>query len=190
MNLRNGGAVAPWGRIIVLLALLPVVASALAGCAGPDRTGATFSALSRRVDPPKAGHARIVVIRDKAFAGIIDAGWQVHLDGQPIGDLKTGTFVYRDARPGPRRLTFARPGDFSRASHRTVTAAAGRTYFFRLEMNDKGQLVQAAAISAGLSGLLISSAITAATDERGLFDFTPLEGATAQQAIAELRLAN
>jgi hypothetical protein len=106
-----------------------------------------------------------------------------------MGDLKTGTFVYRDRPAGSHKLTFERPGDLSRESHQEFAAASGRTYFFRLEMNQKGRLVMAASSQAGLAGLFISSAMSAAADERGLFDFTPLEDAAAREALADLRLA-
>jgi hypothetical protein len=44
-------------------------------------------------------------------------------------------------------------------------------------------------MNAGLAGLLVSSAMSAAADERGLFDFTPLDDAVAREALADLRLA-
>jgi hypothetical protein len=170
------------------LALLAAV-SLLSACASPDRTGATFTALQSRVGQPKPGQGRIVVLRTKAFSGIIDVGWEVRLDNEPMGDLKTGTFVYRDRPAGTHELTFARAGDLYRASRRTVTVVPGRTYYFRLEMNDKGNAVQASATVAGLAGLLIVSAATSAQDDRGLFDFVPVEGRFAQEAMAEVRLA-
>ena len=80
-------------------------------------------------------------------------------------------------------------GTYFRESHQEFAAAAGRTYFSRLEMNAKGRLVMAASSQAGLAGLFISSAMSAAADERGLFDFTPLEDAAAREALADLRLA-
>ena len=159
----------------------------LAACSGPARTGATFDGLTKSVGTPKPGQARVVVLRDKGFGGIFDAGWQVRLDGNPMGEIKTGTFAYRDVSSGAHKLTFSRPGDFARESHNTFTAAAGHTYFFRLEMNEKGRWIQASS-SAGLAGLFISSAVSHGADERGLFDFTPLDEATARTIIAELKL--
>ena len=161
-----------------------------AGCAGPARTGATLDTLTKDIGAPKAGHTRVIVIRDKAFPGIFDSGWEVRLDGAPIGDLKTGTFAYRDGRAGSHQLSFERPGDLSRASRQDFAAAPGRTYFFRLDINEKGRTVSAMSSQAGLVGLFVSSAVSSAVDQRGLFDFTPLDEATARQAIAELRLAD
>src|SRR5260370_40426254 len=75
------------------------------------------------------------------------------VDGAPMGDLKTGTFVYRDRPAGSHKLTFERPGDLFRESHQEFAAAAGRTYFSRLEMNAKGRLVMAARSQAGPAGV-------------------------------------
>lgn len=171
-------------------AVASVAIALVAGCAGPTRTGASLDTLTKTAGAPKAGQARIVVLRDKGYAGLFDAGWKVHLDGVPMGDLKTGTFVYRDRPAGPHQLTFARPADMSRASYHQFAAAPARTYVFRLEMNEKGRMVQAMGVSAGLAGQLVSSAISAAADERGFFDFVPLDDATARQAIADIRLAD
>jgi len=173
-----------WRMPLVLVAVAVV-----SGCAGPTRTGASLDALTKTIGVPKAGQARVIVLRNKAYAGLFDAGWKVHLDGVPMGDLKTGTFVYGDRPAGPHQLTFERPGELSRASHHEFAAARARTYFFRLELNAKGRLVAASAQSAGLAGLFISSAISAAADDRGFFDFILLDDAAAREAMADLRLA-
>jgi hypothetical protein len=148
------------------------------------RAGATLDAIA----PPKSGVARVFVLRDKAFAGIIDTGFQAYLDEAPMGDLKTGTFVYRDVPAGPHKLFFARPLDMFRGSHQEFSAAPGGSYYFRLELNDKGKWITASTVVAGMAGALASSAVGAAADDRGLFDFTPLDDATARAAMAELRL--
>jgi Protein of unknown function (DUF2846) len=166
---------------------LPValtVAAAVAGCA-PMRTGATLDAIA----PLKPGLARVFVLRDRAFGDIFDTGWQAYLDETPMGNLKTGMFVYLDRPPGPHRLYFARPGDLFRASQQEISVLPGRTYYFRLDMNEKAKWISSSGAVAGLTGMLVSSAISAAADDRGLFDFTPLDEAAAQTAMAELRLA-
>jgi hypothetical protein len=65
--------------------LVLAVLAVFAGCA-PTRMGATLDALAA----PKPGAARVVVLRDRAFPGIFDTGWQAYLDEVPMGDLKTG----------------------------------------------------------------------------------------------------
>jgi hypothetical protein len=168
-----------WRPVLALVA-----AAAIAGCA-PMRTGATLDAIA----PPKPGVARVFVLRDKSFGNIIDTGFQAYLDEAPMGDLKTGTFVYRDVPAGPHKLFFARPLEMFRGSRQEFSAAPGRSYYFRLELNDKGKWITASTMVAGMAGALASSAIGAAADDRGLFDFTQLDDATAQAAMAELRLA-
>ena len=81
-----------------------------------------------------------------------------------------------------------------RAAARTVSrydfdATAARSYVFRIEMNAKGRMVGGMASQAGLAGLFISSAVASAVDDRGFFDFIPIDPAVAQPIIAELRLA-
>lgn len=177
------------GNQLRFLATMVVLCSALvvAGC-GPERTGATLGDLNKKIGGP-GSRSRVVVIRDKDLT-IIDTGWKVYLDGAVMGDLKTGTFVYRDTRPGPHKLMFSRPGDFSRASVQDFVAASGRTYVYRLHMNKKGQLVLQSGAAAGLAGLLISSAIADAADKRGFFDFTLLEGDEATKALEDIHLSN
>jgi hypothetical protein len=111
------------------------------------------------------------------------------LDEAPTGDLKTGTFVYRDLPVGSHKLFFARPLELFRGSQQEFSAAPGRTYFFRLDMNDKGKWIAASGVIAGVAGIVASSAVSAAADERGLFDFTPLDEAAAKAAMAELHMA-
>ena len=173
-----------WRMPLVILAV-----TAVTGCAAPARTGATLDALTKNIGMPKPGHARVFVLRDKAFAGIIDAGWNVQLDGQTMGDLKTGTFVYLDRPAGRHHLSFSRGGDLAHVSRLDFDVAGGRTYYFRIELNEKGRMVAAGSSMGGVLPLLVTSAVAAAKDDRGLFDFIPLDHATAIQAVAELRLA-
>jgi Protein of unknown function (DUF2846) len=156
----------------------------LIGCA-PTRTGATLDAIA----PLKPSLARVFVLRDKAYPGMFDTGWQAYLDETPMGDLKTGTFVFVDRPPGSHRLYFARPGDLFRASQQEISVLPGRTYYFRLHMNEKGQYIANTNAAAGLAGALVASTVSAAADERGLFDFTPLDEPAARTAMYELRLA-
>jgi hypothetical protein len=178
------GTVKAFKLIVVPIILFAVLS---AGCA-PTRTGATLDDLNKKVGGPAGGQTRVVVIRQKEMT-MFDTGWQVYLDGAVMGDLKTGTFVYRDRLAGPHKLMFARPGEFARASSRDFVASSGRTYVFRLEMNDKGNLVRGGGAAAGLAGMLITSAIAHSADERGLYDFTLLEGEFAKQALADIHLS-
>ena len=61
-------------RAAVLAALTIVIS----GCA-TVRSGADFTTLSHKIDPPKPGQARIVVFREQAYGGLFDEGWDVKL---------------------------------------------------------------------------------------------------------------
>ncbi len=83
---------------------LLIVAALLCGCE-TARNGLDYSAMMQKVGPPRAGQSRIVVLREKAYAGIADSGWDVKLDGGPMSDLKTGTYVYADRPAGEHQLS-------------------------------------------------------------------------------------
>ena len=103
-----------------------VVATAIAGCA-PMRTGAKLDAIP----PLKPGLSRIFVLRDRAYGGIFDTGWQAYLDEAPMGDLKTGTFVYLDRPPGLAPALFRTARRFvSRIPAGNFRAAGGAPTIF------------------------------------------------------------
>ena len=80
-------------------AVLLISAVLLCGCE-TQRDGLNYSVATQKVGSPKAGHARIVVLREKGYGGIVDGAWDVQVDGTPLIGLKTGTFAFADARPG------------------------------------------------------------------------------------------
>lgn len=168
--------------------LLALGAALLTGACGTARTGATLDGLNKKVGGP-GSKARIVIVRGKDLL-MLDNGWQVYLDGAVMGDLKTGTFVYRDVQPGSHKLMFSLPGDFARASTQNVSVGPGRTYVYRIDSNTKGKAVMASAVAAGLAGYLISSAIAHSADERGFYEFILLEGEERTSALADIRLSD
>jgi hypothetical protein len=159
-----------------------LAAAVLSGCAATAREGTSLAAMAQRA--PKPGQARIAVYRHKGYGGLFDVGWKVGLDGEPMPGLKTGTFVYRDVPAGRHQLVFL-TDHFPRVSRHEFDAAAGRTYAFRVEMNEKGKMLQATGAAAGVAGLLVAGAISAATDDRGSYDFMPVDPA----ALADIALA-
>jgi hypothetical protein len=164
---------------------LLLLAAALCGCVTTASTGPSLSELARSVGPPKAGQARIVVFRDKGVGGLVGGvGWDVNLDGQPMGSVKFGTFVYRD-RPGGRHQLELLFDPFPRPSRHAFDAVPGRTYVFRMELNDRGKTLHASGAVAGLAGFLVAGAISAASDDRGSYDFVPVDSA----ALADIGLA-
>jgi hypothetical protein len=168
--------------VIVLIA-----AAALAGCTAA-RDGAEFASITQTLGPPKAGHARIVVMRDKGFAGLVDYGYAVTLDGRPLGgELKTGTFLHADAPVGRHDLgvkVFSFPGE----THQEVAAAAGRTYFFNVVVSERSKKLNMAQATGGLVGLALVTAMTSNDKNPGPVDFVAVDEATARAAVTELRL--
>jgi hypothetical protein len=112
--------------------LCTVVAAALLfGCAG-TREDLDFAAVSQRNGGLKNGQGRIVVLRETQFVGSMDGGHPVSLDGQPIGDLRTGTFLVRDVPAGRHELSVSRwsfPGvtKLMSTSHRGAHTSTRRT---------------------------------------------------------------
>ena len=170
-------------RVVVL----SIVAVMISGCA-TERNGADFASMSRKVGPPKAGQGRVVVFREKGFAGIVDEGWDVKLDGEPMSDLKTGTYAYAD-RPAGRHQLSSTAALFPGVTQHDVAVAPGRTYFFLAKLSDRARSLNAASAAGGLTGLVVASAVTSGDSNPGPLDFFPMEETAARAAISDLRLA-
>lgn len=168
-------------------AALLAVSICVAGCV-TERSGVDFSGMSQKIGPPKAGHARIVVFREKGYAGIIDQGWDVKLNGAPLKDLKTGTYVYVD-RPAGRHQLSATEALFPGSTQRDFVAESGRTYFFLGRQSERSKALTAAGALGGLAGAVVVAAATSGNDNPGPLDFFPVEEAEARNAMADLRLA-
>ena len=178
------------GRVVVWRGVALLISVLLLGGCETQRDGLDYSAISRKVGPPKAGHARIVVLREKGFGGIVDGAWDVQLDGTPIPGLKTGTFAFAD-RPNGKHELMATEAAFPGVTKYEVTAQAGQTYFFvaRTSKRKNAMIAAAGATGGGLLGLALSTAITSGYDNPGPLDFFPLDEAAARMTIAELKLA-
>jgi Protein of unknown function (DUF2846) len=173
------------GVMLWRIAVLSIVAALMSGCV-TTRTGADFASLSQKATKP--GQARIVVFREQAYGGLFDQGWDVKLDGQPMGDLKTGTYVYADRPAGRHQLSSEMVG-FPGVTQRDIVVAAGRTHFFLAKPSDRAKTLQVTSAAGGLTGLVVGAAITSGDSNPGPLDFIPLEEGAARLAIAELRLA-
>ena len=168
------------GVALVLGALL------LCSCQTTERTGLDYAAMTQRVGPPKAGQARIVMLREKTLS-IVDADSRFELDGVPIQGLKTGTYVYSDRPAGQHRFT-ASEGGFPGTTEIDIAVQSGRTYFYVVRMSERKAAIVANG-GNGVLGLVLSTALTAGYKNPGPLDFLLLEEAAARTAIAELRLA-
>lgn len=173
-----------WRRVA-----LPIAAAILlSGCAATERTGTDYAGMVQKVGPPRAGQSRIVVLREKAYGGIGDPGWDIKLDGTPMSGLQTGTYVYADRPAGHHQLS-ATETLFPGETHSDIAAETGRTYFFIARRSERAQALLATSATAGLAGLVVGSAVTAGYSNPGPLDFLPLDEASARMTIAELRLA-
>ena len=155
---------------------VPGLAAALLGACAPTRDGAQFASITQTLGPPKAGQARIVVMRDKGNPGLVDYGFAVTLDDRPMmgGELRTGTFLYVDAPAGRHE--------------QEIAASPGRTYFFNVVASERSKKLSAAQASGGLVGLGIVMAMTSNDKNPGPIDFVPVDEVAARTAITELRL--
>jgi hypothetical protein len=155
------------------------LAAVLLGCV--TQSGPPPSSLATLGASPK-GMARIVVVRpEKGFFGWQrDAAVPVKLDGEPLGELMTGTFAYLDRPAGPHQLStdlWGWPG----VTRHDFTALPGRTYFFRASVNEKFKDVQVVSMISPLGGLVASAATY---NDHGPIDLTAISEAQAKQAIA------
>ncbi|QQN67335.1 hypothetical protein JIR23_18930 [Bradyrhizobium diazoefficiens] len=167
------------GLVLLMAAVL------LCGCE-TARNGLDYSATERKIGPPKAGQARVVVLREKGFGGIGDPDWTFSIDGAPIKGLKTGTYVYVDRPAGQHQFVAEEAGlgvtrvDFS--------AQSGQTVFFVARFSQRKNAVIANS-STGLLGWGLTLAITSGYKNQGPLDFLPLDEQSARTTVAELRLA-
>ena len=175
------------GAMIWRVVALPIVAVMISGCV-TERSGVDFVSMSQKVGPPKAGQARIVVFREKGYGGIADEGWDVKLDGEPMSDLKTGTYTYAD-RPAGRHQLSSTMALFPGVTQLDVAVASGRTYFFLARLSDRSKALNAMSAAGGLAGLVVASAVTSGDSNPGPLDFFPMEEGAARAAISDLRLA-
>jgi hypothetical protein len=163
-----------------------IVAVLLGGCE-TERNGLDYSGMMQKIGPPRAGQSRIVVLREKGYAGITDPGWDVKLDGGPMAELKTGTYVYVDRPAGQHQLS-ATATMFPGVSQRDISTQSGRTYFFLARPSDRAKVLGGMSAAGGVAGLLVGAAITSNNSNPGPLNFFPLEEDAARATIAELRL--
>ena len=163
-----------------------VAATLLSGCV-TERSGFDYAAMMQKVGPPRAGLARIVVLQEK----ITEVGatvCDIKLDGETVGRLRPGTYLYAD-RPAGRHQLQATETLFPGESKRDITTESGRTYFFLARTSDRHKAVTGLTILGGLAGAVVASAATAASENPGPVDLLPLNETAARTTIAELQLA-
>lgn len=163
------------------------LAALVTGCV-TDQSGPALESLSTMA-PPTGGSARIVVMRpENGFMGAGDRSFGIKLDGESMGDLMTGTFVFRD-RPAGRHQIAADLWDIPGVTHYDVNAAAGRTYYVVAKLNENVNAMYGAQIVGGLAGKFIVAAASGMGGERSAIDLTPMSEADAKRLVAGLKQA-
>lgn len=170
-----------WRGMVALAA-----AALLCGCETTQRNGLDYAAMTQKVGPPKAGHGRIVMLREKDFGNIVDRAFEFQLDGTPVQGLRTGTYVYVD-RPAGQHQFVAEEAALG-VTRVDFAAQSGQTVFFVTRMSERKSAVIANA-STGLLGWGLTLAMTSGYKNQGPLDFLPLDEQAARTTIAELRLA-
>lgn len=167
--------------------VLFMAAALLCGCETTARSGLDYSEILRKVGPPKAGQARIVVLREKGYGGLADGALGFSLDGAPLTGLKTGTYLYADRQAGQHQFVAEEAG-FPGVTRVDFSARSGETLFFVARMSERKSAVIANA-STGLLGYGLTLAMTSGYKNQGPMDFMALDETAARTTIAELRLA-
>ena len=168
-----------WGVVWAVLALV------LSGCAS-QRTGTDYLAISQKMGPPRPGQSRIVVMSVKTLVG---AGCDLSVDGNEVGKVKPGTYIYAD-RPAGRHLLLATQTLFPGDTKRDITTESGRTYFFQIKNSDRTNAMVGFTMLGGLVGMGIAAAATSGNENPGPVDFIPLDEATAQTTLESLQLSD
>jgi hypothetical protein len=168
MGLANAAAVA----IGLTLLLLPTAAqtapkpsSPLAACGDPQTMfNVSRGEVKDRIDPPEPGEATLYIVE---FYGLGDTGrmsrplLQLGLDGQWIGATQGITYVSASIPPGEHHLCSmwqAHGSPWNSASLYNFRAEAGKRYYFRAQIDDKGYYVDLQPVSEDEGRLLVSQA--------------------------------
>jgi hypothetical protein len=162
-----------------------VLAMLISGCV-TDNGGPDYASMTQKVGPPRAGQARIVLLRESS---IKLGSFDVKLDGTPLTGLKSGTYVYADTAAGTHRLT-ADEVMFPGSTQQEIAVQSGRTYFFMVRSSKKSDALTAMSVVGGLAGFAVGAMATSGSDNPGPLDFIAMDAAAATTALAELRLGS
>lgn len=160
----------------------------LSGCMS-DQVGTDYAAISQKVGPPKAGQSRVVVLQEKRQGlSMALCACDMKLDGEPIGKVIVGTYIYAD-RPAGRHQLVAGELLFPGETKRDFATESGRTYYFLIRSSERHDAVTGGALAGGLIGLAAASVVTSGSQNTGPAELFPLDEPTARATLAELQLA-
>jgi hypothetical protein len=174
----RSGALARRGR----MAPVVMMAAALAGCLATG--GNNFSAVMQKTGAPAAGLSRVVLYPTR------DAdATTFQLDGVLVGQLKPGTFVYRDVPAGAHELVAEPPG-MGTLERYGFSTAAGRTFYLKVDATDFAKWKHKASTSYAVGGAagpyMIGPPPT--TEANSFFRFVKVDDATAARELADMIL--
>ena len=142
--------------------------------------GSNFSAVAQKAGAPAPGMSRVVLYPTNAAATL-----PLQLDGAMLGEMKTGTFMYRDVPPGSHEIVAEQYQQLHRYS---FTTAAGRTNYIKIDASDAFKIRNEAVMRGTLMGGF--TYVPPEGREPTLFKITPMAEAAALQDLREMTLAS
>src|ERR1700743_302938 len=132
--------------------VLFAAAMLLSGCMS-DQVGTDYASVAQKIGPPRAGQSRIVVLQEKRQGlSMAYCACDMKLDGEPIGKVIAGTYVYAD-RPAGRHQFVISESLFPGETRKDFDTDAGRTYYFLVRSSERHDAVTGGAVVGGLVGL-------------------------------------
>lgn len=125
-----------------LATCLAVVCIALTGCATapmPTASARPGVNLNRAITTATPGAGRIVVKRDTGFMGS-GCTHRIHLDGEPVAEVRSGQAVSLYVSPGEHVVSAAATGICDGISEATVTVQLGKTRSLRSGYDGNGNI--------------------------------------------------
>ena len=117
------GGVMYWRWVV-----LAIAAVLLLGCAS-QRTGFDYAGMMQRAGPPRPGQSRIVVLQEKRDGlSMAFCACDVKLDGNSVGKVIVGTYLYVD-RPAGRHQLLASEVLFPGETKRDITTESAAPIF-------------------------------------------------------------
>ncbi len=162
-------------RALLLLCLL------LAGFAC-----ATAASAQTQTAPREHKLARLYFLRQYGLMGGIAADTRILVNGQPVGIVESGTYLYIDRPPGRYKLHLEMKIQLLPNSFETeVTVAAGQTYYYEIG-------VATSPTGAGWGSALLMGNVGKRMDGRGSFggnsyQFNSMDAATGAAEVRKLK---
>ena len=158
-----------------------LTAAVVAGCAGANGSS-NFSAVMQKTSAPAAGMSRVVLYPTRDAD---DTTFQ--LDGVHVGQLKPGTFVYRDVSAGAHELV-AEPPAMGRLERYPFSTAAGHTFYLKVDATDFAKWKHRASASYSVGGAAGPYMSGPAPKGDPLFKFVKIDDAAAARELADMSL--